>query len=163
SFTIWAPMFSNLSASSISLATVTPSFVMFGAPQDFSSTTLRPRGPRVTVTASARMFTPLSTLARASSLNRTIFAAMVLAPLSLSLFFTRPSSGLDHAEDVFLAEDQVFDAVQLDLAARVLAEQHPVALLHVERQDLAVLALAGPDGDHLTLLGLLLGGVGNDD
>src|SRR5262249_45524535 len=31
------------------------------------------------------------------------------------------------------------------------------------RQDLAVLALAGPDGDHLTLLGLLLRGVGNDD
>src|SRR5262245_45237576 len=109
-------MFSNLSASSISLATVTPSFVMFGAPQDFSSTTLRPRGPRVTVTASAKMFTPLSTLARASSLNRTIFAAMVLAPLSLLSTFL--PSDLDHAEDVFLAEDQVFDAVQLDLAAR---------------------------------------------
>ena len=30
--TIWAPMFSNLSASSISLATVTPSLVMRGAP-----------------------------------------------------------------------------------------------------------------------------------
>ena len=30
--TIWAPMFSNLSESSISLATVTPSFVMRGAP-----------------------------------------------------------------------------------------------------------------------------------
>src|SRR5918995_344636 len=40
--TIWAPMFSNLSASSISLATVTPSLVMRGAPNDFSSTTLRP-------------------------------------------------------------------------------------------------------------------------
>jgi hypothetical protein len=31
--TIWAPMFSNLSASSISLATVTPSLVMRGAPK----------------------------------------------------------------------------------------------------------------------------------
>ena len=30
--TIWAPMFSNLSSSSISLATVTPSLVMRGAP-----------------------------------------------------------------------------------------------------------------------------------
>ena len=29
---IWAPMFSNLSASSISLATVTPSLEMRGAP-----------------------------------------------------------------------------------------------------------------------------------
>ena len=32
SFTIWAPMFSNLSSSSISLATVTPSLVIVGAP-----------------------------------------------------------------------------------------------------------------------------------
>src|SRR4051794_16291588 len=43
--TIWAPMFSNLSASSISLATVTPSLVMRGAPKLLSSTTLRPLGP----------------------------------------------------------------------------------------------------------------------
>ena len=34
--TIWAPMFSNLSASSISFATVTPSLVMRGAPKLFS-------------------------------------------------------------------------------------------------------------------------------
>ena len=34
--TICAPMFSNLSSSSISLATVTPSLVMRGAPKDFS-------------------------------------------------------------------------------------------------------------------------------
>ena len=32
SLTIWAPMFSNLSSSSISLATVTPSLVTVGAP-----------------------------------------------------------------------------------------------------------------------------------
>jgi hypothetical protein len=37
-------MFSNLSSSSISLATVTPSLVMRGAPNDLSSTTLRPFG-----------------------------------------------------------------------------------------------------------------------
>ncbi len=35
-------MFSNLFSSSISLATVTPSLVTVGAPQDFSMTTLRP-------------------------------------------------------------------------------------------------------------------------
>ena len=51
----WAPMFSNLSESSISLATVTPSLVMRGAPYDLSSTTLRPFGPSVTFTESARM------------------------------------------------------------------------------------------------------------
>jgi hypothetical protein len=58
SFTICAPMFSNLSLSSISLATETPSLVTVGAPNERSSTTLRPLGPRVTLTASARMFKP---------------------------------------------------------------------------------------------------------
>jgi hypothetical protein len=58
SFTICAPMFSNLSASSISLATDTPSLVMVGAPKLFSSTTLRPFGPSVALTALARTFTP---------------------------------------------------------------------------------------------------------
>jgi hypothetical protein len=38
-------MFSNLSLSSISLATVTPSLVMRGAPKLLSMTTLRPLGP----------------------------------------------------------------------------------------------------------------------
>ena len=57
--TICAPMFSNLSKSSISLATVTPSFVTTGEPQLFSMTTLRPLGPRVTFTALARVLTPV--------------------------------------------------------------------------------------------------------
>ncbi len=62
--TICAPMFSNLSESSISLATVTPSLVMRGAPKLLSSTTLRPFGPSVTFTASARMSTPRSIRSR---------------------------------------------------------------------------------------------------
>src|SRR3989338_5674811 len=53
SFTIWAPMFSNLFSSSISLATVTPSLVTVGEPKDLSRTTLRPLGPSVTLTALA--------------------------------------------------------------------------------------------------------------
>ncbi len=67
SFTICAPMFSNLSFSSISLATDTPSLVTVGAPNERSSTTLRPFGPSVTLTASARMFNPWTILARAPS------------------------------------------------------------------------------------------------
>ena len=63
--TIWAPMFSNLSSSSISFATVTPSLVTVGAPQLFSITTLRPFGPSVTRTASASLFTPESSFSRA--------------------------------------------------------------------------------------------------
>src|SRR5947199_3460160 len=151
SFTICAPMFSNLSASSISFATVTPSFVTVGAPQDFSITTLRPRGPRVTVTASARMLMPRSTLVRASSPNRTSFAAIG--------FLLR----LDDAEDVLLTEDQVLLAVELDLAAGVLAEQHTIAFLDVGRQHLPVFAPARAHGHHEALLGLLLGRVGDDD
>ena len=74
--TIWAPMFSNLSASSISLATVTPSLVMRGAPKLLSRTTLRPFGPSVTLTALARMSTPRSMRSRASALKRTSLAAI---------------------------------------------------------------------------------------
>ena len=62
-----APMFSAGSESSISLAIVTPSFVMTGAPNDFPITTLRPLGPSVTFTVSARIFTPRSMPRRAFS------------------------------------------------------------------------------------------------
>ena len=74
SLTSSAPIFSYGSSSSISLAMVTPSLVIVGAPQDFSSTTLRPLGPSVTFTASARVFRPFSRLRRASSSNAIIFA-----------------------------------------------------------------------------------------
>ena len=80
SFTIWAPMFSIGSASSISLATVTPSLVTVGEPNFLSMTTLRPLGPRVTLTASARWSTPLLSLARASVLNSSSFAAICQSP-----------------------------------------------------------------------------------
>jgi len=69
SFTIWAPMFWNRSLSSISLATVTPSLVMSGAPKLFWSTTFRPFGPRVTRTAFVRVLTPTRTSLRALSWN----------------------------------------------------------------------------------------------
>ena len=74
--TICAPMFSNLSASSISLATVTPSLVMRGAPNDLSSTTLRPFGPSVTFTALFKISTPRSMRSRASTENLTSLAAI---------------------------------------------------------------------------------------
>src|SRR5262245_38895180 len=157
SFTICAPMFSNLSGSSISLATVTPSFVTLGAPHDFSSTTLRPRGPSVTVTASASTLTPRSTFARASSLNFTIFGGM-----TLSSYLRR--SGFDDAKDVVLTQDEVLLAVDLDLGSRVLPEEDAIPGLHVERDDLPVLAqLPPPDRDDLPLLRLLLGRVRDDD
>ena len=74
SLTIWAPIFSNLSSNSISLATVTPSLVILGAPNDLSITTLRPFGPNVTFTAFAKIFTPLSIFDLASAPKITSFA-----------------------------------------------------------------------------------------
>src|SRR5918994_1247122 len=65
--TICAPMFSRGSFSSISLATVTPSLVMTGEPNFLSRTTLRPLGPSVTFTASARRLTPRRIACRDSS------------------------------------------------------------------------------------------------
>ena len=85
SLTICAPMFSNLSFSSISLATETPSLVTVGAPKERSSTTLRPFGPRVTLTALARMLTPATMRLRASSRKRTSFAAIAISPDSNSV------------------------------------------------------------------------------
>ena len=58
SFTSCAPMFSNGSSNSTSFATVTPSFVMCGAPNFFSIITFLPFGPNVTLTAFANASTP---------------------------------------------------------------------------------------------------------
>src|SRR5712672_3011283 len=149
--TIWAPMFSNLSSSSISLATVTPSLVMRGAPNDLSSTTLRPLGPSVTRTAWARVSMPRSMLSRASTENLTCFAVIVMSfqPLipvlrdsrcaAYSGRDVRRSGGLpfghgliEHAHDVALLHDQEFNAFNLDLGARPFAEQHVVADVEVD-------------------------------
>ena len=76
SFTICAPMFMSLSLSSISLATETPSLVTVGAPNERSKTTLRPFGPKVTLTAFAKILTPSTIFARAASPKITSLAAM---------------------------------------------------------------------------------------
>src|SRR5881396_1889154 len=106
--TICAPMFSNLSLSSISLATVTPSLVIRGAPKLLSMTTLRPLGPRVTFTASARMSTPRMMRSRASRLNFTSLAAIWL-PFQSVVCVAWLEKLADDPEDVgFLHDDEVF-------------------------------------------------------
>src|SRR6266404_3636669 len=74
----------------ISLATVTPSLVMRGAPNDLSSRTLRPLGPSVTRTAWVSVSMPCNILSRASTENFTS-----LADISVFLF-VRPHSGNDY-------------------------------------------------------------------
>ena len=71
-----APMFSKWSSSSISLAIVTPSLVINGEPNDFSRTTLRPLGPKVTLTVSAKISTPRTIAERASDENLISFAIL---------------------------------------------------------------------------------------
>src|ERR1700704_2745422 len=166
SFTICAPMFSNLSFSSISLATDTPSLVTVGAPKERSSTTLRPLGPRVTLTALARMFTPSTMRARASPPKMTSFAAMSSISDSVVQGDARSRVGLllDDSEEVFFAHHQQFVAVDLDGLAAVFAEQDAIAHLDVQGDEIAlVIALARADGQDFTLVRLLGGVVGNDD
>src|SRR5918994_887827 len=168
--TICAPMFSNLSSSSISSATVTPSLVTRGAPKLFSSTTLRPLGPRVTFTASLRTWTPLSILVRASVENLTSLAAICAVSRNVAGLTDRSGglglggAPLEHAQEVGLLHDQDLLVVDLDLGAGPLAEQHAVADLEAHRDQVAlVVAGARADGEDLALHRLLLGGVGDDD
>src|SRR5438128_201900 len=131
--TIWAPMFSSESWSSISLATVTPSLVIVGDPNFFSMTTLRPLGPSVTLTASASLLTPWRMRWRASSPYEIVFAAM---------FFLSPSElFLDDRENLVLSQDQVFLVVDLDFGAGVLADQDAIPLLDVRLETVLRMAL----------------------
>src|SRR5215472_2505754 len=158
--TICAPIFSNLSLSSISFATVTPSLVIRGAPKLLSRTTLRPLGPKVTLTASVSTSMPCSMRSRASVPSRMSLAAMIVLPSVL------PSgrAALDETHDVGLFHDHQLLAVDLDFGTRPLAEQHAVARLDVERVHLSVFATgARPDGNDFALHRLFLGGVGDDD
>src|SRR6266849_10101596 len=69
-----------------------------------------------------------------------------------------------HAHDVALLHDQEVLAVELDLGARPLAEQHAVADLEVDRDQLAgFVTPARADRRDFALRGLFLGAVGNDD
>ena len=69
--------------------------------------------------------------------------------------------GLDqHSHDVAFLHDQVLDAVDLDLGARPFAEQHPVARLDVDGDQLArLVAPAGPEDTNGFIEGALEEGV----
>src|SRR3954464_10224275 len=171
SLTSWAPRFWYGSLSSISLAMVTPSLVIVGAPNFLSRTTLRPRGPRVTLTVSGSVLTPCPSRCRASSENLRIFAIWgpfnAPAPWPLGrarAVGTVSRSLLDDREDVAGGEHQVLLAGVLDLGAAVLRVQDRLADLDVDRDAVAlVVDPAGPDREDSALLRLLLGGVGDHE
>src|SRR2546422_4788373 len=155
-----APVFSIASLSSISRTIVTPSLVTVGAPNFFSSTTLRPLGPSVMRTAWATVSMPFLRCCRASTSNVTVFAICVpLLPLLLLL-----AVRADHGQDVFLRHDQVLDLVELELVAGVLRIKDLVADLELHRDLRPV--VQDPSGAHGlddAFLRLLLGGVRKHD
>src|SRR3954453_8179609 len=158
------PWFSNTSSTSISRAIVTPSFVIVGAPYRLSSTTYRPFGPSVTLTASARMFTPRSSERRASSLNFNSLCAIQFPPWDLRSGARGLAGADDLGENVALAQDQNVVGAELDLGAAVLRKNDLLALGHVHRDELAaVIAAAGANREDLAALRLLLRGVWQDD
>src|SRR5215831_8342396 len=152
----WAPRFSYGFSSSTSLATVTPSLVMVGAPHFLSSTTLRPRGPSVTLTASASLSTPRSSERRASSSNSRILG-ITTSTYGLDFVLSMsagpggksppgPASFLlvDDSEDVARGEHEVLLARVLHLGAAVLAVQHHVADADVDRHALGARVVEAP-------------------
>src|SRR6202162_270069 len=103
------------------------------------------------------MSTPRSILSRASTPNLTSLLAMMC---SLKWLGVRRLSGLllgggqigENAHDVALLHDQQLLAVELDLGARPFAEQHAVADLEVDRDQLAgFVAAAWADGGDFAL------------
>src|SRR3989304_7194788 len=124
SFTMLAPMFSNLSASVISLAIETPSLVIVGPPHDLSSATLRPLGPSVTRTAPATMSTPRLSAARTSVSNITCLAIVFRI-----YFYTRykihdTKYFLECSEDVALGDDVVIFLVDGHFVVAVRGEHY---------------------------------------
>src|SRR6188474_861672 len=129
----WAPMFSNGSSSSMSRAIVTPSLVIVGEPNFLSRTTLRPFGPIVTLTASARRSMPFLSERRAVSSNVSCLANVRVPPGDSwgHGAVAGEDSVLDDREDVLLADDEQVVAVDLELGPSVLRVQDLVALLDV--------------------------------
>src|SRR3990167_2302207 len=153
SLTIWAPMFCSLSLSSISLATDTPSLVTVGAPNERSSTTLRPLGPRVTLTALARMFTPSTMRARASPPKTTSFAA-ILELLKI---------GFKLAASAYPVSSSSYEKMSGSAGELLLDHCEQIVFLHDQQLVAVVLLLAGADGQHFTLIGLFSGVVRDHD
>src|SRR6185436_10536856 len=138
-----APMFWNGSSSSMSRAMVTPSLVIVGEPNFLSRTTLRPLGPIVTRTASARRSIPRFSERRAVSSKMICLANLETPPQAGLGRGTWDVGGgpsvFDDREDVLLADDQKLLALDFELGAGVLRIEHALALGDVDRLTLAVI------------------------
>src|SRR5690606_2283874 len=177
SLTIWAPTFSSLSSSSISFATVTPSLVTVGAPNFFSTITLRPFGPSVTLTALASLSTPRFSAARASVSNTICFAISLdnLREGSEARDIRRAQSEngigapmpryyilvFDDSQNVAFTHDEKILTVYGDFGTGILAVEHRISLTDTHIDLLPVLHTSRADRYDGATLGLLLRGIGN--
>jgi hypothetical protein len=144
------------------------------APNDLSITTLRPFGPSVTFTASARMSTPRRMRSRASRLNFTSLAAMLATLSNWKLTsFTIANSHSDVSEtvggqptiprmsDSFMisrSSPSTLTSVPDHLPNRILSPA-----LTSSGVTCRLRCGAGAGGDDFAFLRLFLGGVGDDD
>src|SRR5450631_3582954 len=100
--------------------------------------TLRPLGPRVTLTASASVSTPRIMRWRASPPKRTSFAAICwfLPEFSYAArsrrLFLRGRNCVHDAHDVRLLHDQEFLTVKLHFGAGPFPKQNAVTFLYLE-------------------------------
>src|SRR5215212_10767482 len=149
-----APIFSNGSSSSISLATETPSCVIVGEPNLRSTATLRPLGPRVALTAFATVFIPFLSLRRASSEKTSCLAA---------IFYT-PELTFNHGQNVAFAQDKHFLAIHLYLGAGILCIQHLIPNLYFHGDAFTLfITFAGSRRQDLAFLRFLFSGFGKDN
>src|ERR1035437_2344223 len=145
-----APMFSNGSGSSTSRATVTPSWLTVGDPHFLPIATLRPLGPSVVLTASARISTPRLSERRACSSKMSCLAGM--------LYFLPVLA--DDGKNICFFDDQVLFVVDLVLGTGVLGVQNAIANFDVHGNAGAIVVNpAGAGGDDGSFLGLLFRGV----
>src|SRR6266404_519427 len=154
-----APMFSKGFSSEISLATVTPSWVTVGDPNFLSSATLRPLGPSVDLTASAKISIPFLRERRASSSNTSCFAI-----IGIPSFRIDQSTLADDGQDVIFPEHQVLIVFQNELGAAILGVQDAIALADIHGGALASIKHAASTySDHDALLRLLFSSVRDND
>src|SRR3954451_8168236 len=92
------------------------SLVIVGGPVSFSTTSLRPFGPSVTLTASASALTPCSSRKRASVLYRSFFAVALLPFVGGSM--SRGHSGAEDGAPAHPAPVEIVEGL-LEILQRV--------------------------------------------
>ena len=160
-------MFSNGSSSSMSRAMVTPSLVMVGEPNFLSRTTLRPLGPMVTLTASARWSMPRLSERRAVSSKMSCLANSSVPPGNVGRCRGRSTRARQSSTIARMSfwltmrssSPSTLNSVPAYLAYRTLSPSLTSIALRLPSSRMR----PGPTARMRALLRLLLGGVRQDD